>query len=72
MPRISHPAQPVPDAGALRLPQYTTAWIIATRDYYMLTGDRRFAHLMMPWSAGRSPPSWRTWTVVFSARHRSQ
>jgi alpha-L-rhamnosidase len=41
-------AQPVPDAGKLRLPQYTAAWVIALRDYYMLTGDRRFAHLMMP------------------------
>ena len=41
-------AQPVPDAGALRLPQYTAAWVIALRDYYMLTGDRRFARLMMP------------------------
>jgi alpha-L-rhamnosidase len=41
-------AQPVPDLGNLRLPQYTAAWIIALRDYYMLTGDRRFAHLMMP------------------------
>ena len=41
-------AQPAPDLGALRLPQYTAAWIIALRDYYMLTGDRRFAHRMMP------------------------
>lgn len=41
-------AQPVPDAGTLRLPQYTAAWVIALRDYYMLTGDQRFAHRMMP------------------------
>jgi alpha-L-rhamnosidase len=41
-------AQPIPGFGALRLPQYTAAWVIALRDYYMLTGDRRFAHLMMP------------------------
>ena len=41
-------AQPAAGAGALRLPQYTAAWIIALRDYYMLTGDRRFAHRMMP------------------------
>jgi alpha-L-rhamnosidase len=41
-------AQPALDAGALRLPQYTAAWIIALRDYYMLTGDRRFARRMMP------------------------
>ena len=36
------------DFGDLRLPQYTAAWVIALRDYYMLTGDRRFAHRMMP------------------------
>jgi hypothetical protein len=41
-------AQPALDAGALRLPQYTAAWITALRDYYMLTGDRQFAHRMMP------------------------
>ncbi len=41
-------AQPAPDLGALRLPQYTAAWVIALRDYYMFTGNRRFAHLMMP------------------------
>lgn len=41
-------AQPALDGGALRLPQYTAAWIVALRDYYMLTGDRRFAHRMMP------------------------
>ena len=41
-------AQPAAGHGALRLPQYTTAWIIALRDYYMFTGDRRFVHRMMP------------------------
>ncbi len=41
-------AQPAPDLGALRLPEYTAVWIIALDDYYMLTGDRRFAHRMMP------------------------
>jgi alpha-L-rhamnosidase len=41
-------AQPALDDGALRLPQYTAAWIVAVRDYYMLTGDRRFAQRMMP------------------------
>ena len=41
-------ALPASDFGALRLPQYTAAWIIALRDYYMFTGDRGFAHLMMP------------------------
>jgi len=41
-------AQPAPGFGALRLPQYTAAWIIALRDYYMLTGDQQFAHRMMP------------------------
>jgi alpha-L-rhamnosidase len=41
-------AAPIPDSGALRLPQYTAAWVIALRDYYMLTGDKRFTHLMMP------------------------
>jgi alpha-L-rhamnosidase len=41
-------AQPVADAGILRLPQYTAAWVVALRDYYMLTGDKQFAHLMMP------------------------
>jgi hypothetical protein len=41
-------AQPAPDLGTLRLPLYTASWVIALRDYYMLTGDRRFAHLMMP------------------------
>ena len=39
-------AQPVNDD--LRLPQYTASWVIALRDYYMLTGDRRFARVMMP------------------------
>ncbi|HEY4591882.1 MAG TPA: hypothetical protein VIJ61_05705, partial [Thermoanaerobaculia bacterium] len=41
-------AQPILDDGNLRLPQYTAAWIIAVRDYYMLTGDRGFARRMMP------------------------
>jgi alpha-L-rhamnosidase len=41
-------AQPASDFGELRLPEYTTAWIIALRDYYMLTGDRAFAQRMMP------------------------
>ncbi|HEY6639078.1 MAG TPA: alpha-L-rhamnosidase C-terminal domain-containing protein, partial [Solirubrobacterales bacterium] len=41
-------AQPAAGNGALRLPQYTAAWIIALRDYYFFTGDRRFAHRMMP------------------------
>src|SRR3954453_8811611 len=41
-------AQPSSDFGELRLPEYTTAWIIALRDYYMLTGDRAFAQRMMP------------------------
>jgi hypothetical protein len=34
--------------GTLRLPEYTAAWIVALGDYYMLTGDRRFAHRMTP------------------------
>ncbi len=41
-------AQPSAGFGALRLPQYTAAWIVALHDYYMLTGDREFAHRMMP------------------------
>jgi hypothetical protein len=46
--RFPPTAQPLPALGALRLPQYTAAWIIALHDYYMLTGDRGFAHRMMP------------------------
>ncbi len=46
--RFPGSAQPILDNGALRLPQYTAAWIIAVRDYYMFTGDRGFAHRMMP------------------------
>ncbi len=53
------PPGPVPDASAfppsaqpaaadLRLPQYTAAWVITLRDYWMLTGDRGFARRMMP------------------------
>jgi alpha-L-rhamnosidase len=41
-------ARPAPDFGALRLPQYTATWVIALRDYYMLTGDRTFPRRMMP------------------------
>ena len=41
-------AQPASDFGELRLPAYTSAWIIALRDYYMLSGDRGFARRMMP------------------------
>src|SRR5262245_28720410 len=40
--------QPAAGYGALRLPLYTAEWIIAVNNYYMLTGDRKFAHLMMP------------------------
>jgi alpha-L-rhamnosidase len=46
--RFPGSAQPILDDGALRLPQYTAAWVIAVRDYYMLTGDRGFARRMMP------------------------
>jgi alpha-L-rhamnosidase len=46
--RFPATAQPAAGNGDLRLPQYTAAWVIALRDYYMLTGDRRFAHRMMP------------------------
>jgi hypothetical protein len=42
------PATSLPNNTELRLPQYTAAWVIALRDYYMLTGDRRFARRMMP------------------------
>ncbi len=42
------PATAQPVNSDLRLPQYTAAWVIAVRDYYMLTGDRRFAREMMP------------------------
>ncbi len=42
------PATALPNNGDLRLPQYTAAWVIALRDYYMLTGDRGFPHRMMP------------------------
>jgi alpha-L-rhamnosidase len=41
-------ARPAPDFGALRLPQYTATWVVALRDYYLLTGDGGFAHRMMP------------------------
>jgi alpha-L-rhamnosidase len=40
--------RPIPDEGELRLPAYTAAWVVAVRDYLMLTGDRQFAHRMMP------------------------
>jgi alpha-L-rhamnosidase len=46
--RFPGSAQPILDDGALRLPQYTAAWVIAVRDYYMLTGNRGFARRMMP------------------------
>ena len=42
------PASTQPAAPDLRLPQYTAAWVIALRDYLLLTGDRRFARRMMP------------------------
>ena len=42
------PASAQPAAPDLRLPQYTAAWVIALRDYLLLTGDRGFAHRMMP------------------------
>ncbi len=56
-----HPPAPVADASqfppgsqpaagieGLRLPEYTGVWIIALHEYYLLTGDRRFAQRMMP------------------------
>ena len=42
------PSSAQPAAPDLRLPQYTAAWVIALRDYLLLTGDRGFAHRMMP------------------------
>jgi alpha-L-rhamnosidase len=42
------PPSALPAAGNLRLPQYTAAWVIALRDYWMLTGDSGFARRMMP------------------------
>ncbi len=41
-------SQPAAGIEALRLPEYTAIWIIALNEYYMLTGDRGFAHRMMP------------------------
>ena len=36
-------------SGAQRLwPEYTAWWIVGLRDYYLYTGDRRFARRMMP------------------------
>jgi alpha-L-rhamnosidase len=42
------PSSAQPAAPDLRLPQYTAAWVIALRDYLLLTGDRGFARRMMP------------------------
>src|SRR6266545_6020125 len=55
-------AQPAPDLGALRLPLYTASWVIALRDYYMLTGDR--------WSAEHSPTSSQTSMEACTGRPR--
>jgi alpha-L-rhamnosidase len=49
-PRDPPPPVATPGQGleSLRLPEYTAVWVYALEDYYMLTGDRRFAHRMMP------------------------
>jgi alpha-L-rhamnosidase len=44
-PPVASPGQGV---ESLRLPEYTAVWVYALEEYYMLTGDRQFAHRMMP------------------------
>ena len=46
--RCPQDAPSQPGAGGSAWPEYTAWWIVGLRDYYLYTGDRRFARQMMP------------------------